>query len=69
MIVREIEVSDAEKLSHLMQQVEASSEYMLWEAGEREVENERQKKMIKSIKDSNNSTIFVAEIENNEIVG
>lgn len=69
MIVRGIEVSDVEKLSHLIQQVEASSEYMLWEAGEREVENERQKKMIKSMKDSNNSTIFVAESENNEIVG
>lgn len=69
MIVREIEVSDAERLSHLMQQVESSSKYMLWEAGEREVKNERQKKMIKSMKDSNNSTIFVAESENNEMVG
>ncbi len=49
MIVREIEVSDAERLSHLMQQVESSSKYMLWEAGEREVKNERQKKMIKSL--------------------
>lgn len=69
MIVREIEVSDTEKLSHLMQQVEASSEYMLWEAGEREIENERQKKMIKRMKDSSNSTIFIAVSENKEIVG
>lgn len=69
LIVREIEISDAEKLSHLIQQVETSSEYMLWEAGERKVENERQIKMIESMKDSNNSTIFVAENKNNEVVG
>ncbi len=46
LIAREIEISDAEKLSQLIQQVEASSEYMLWEAWERKVDNERQKKMI-----------------------
>ena len=69
MIAREIEISDAEKLSQLIQQVEASSEYMLWEALEREVDNERQKKMIESMNDSDNSTIFVAENKNNEVVG
>jgi len=69
LIVRDIEISDAEKFCYLIQQVEASSEYMLWEAGEREVENERQKKMIERMKDSNNSTIFVAENESNELVG
>ncbi|PIC66167.1 GNAT family N-acetyltransferase [Sporosarcina sp. P21c] len=69
MILREIENSDAEKLSNLIQQVESSSEYMLWEAGEREIEIERQKKMIERMKDSNNSTIFVAENRNNELVG
>ncbi|PIC57965.1 GNAT family N-acetyltransferase [Sporosarcina sp. P12(2017)] len=69
MILREIENSDAEKLSNLIQQVEASSEYMLWEAGEREIEDERQKKMIERMKDSNNFTILVAENKNNELVG
>ncbi|WP_233191819.1 MULTISPECIES: GNAT family N-acetyltransferase [unclassified Sporosarcina] len=69
LILREIENSDAEKLSNLIQQVESSSEYMLWEAGEREIEIERQKKMIERMKDSNNSTIFVAENRNNELVG
>ena len=69
LIAREIEISDAEKLSQLIQQVEASSEYMLWEALEREVDNERQKKMIESMNDSDNSTIFVAENKNNEVVG
>ena len=69
MIVREIKMSDAENLSHLIQQVEASSEYMLWEAEEREAEAERQKSIIKRMKDSNNSTILVAETENNELTG
>lgn len=69
MKVREIEISDAEKLSCLIQQVEASSEYMLWEAGERAFENVRQNNMIKRMKESNNSTILVAENESNELVG
>lgn len=69
LILREIENADAEKLSNLIQQVEASSQYMLWEAGEREIENESQKKMIERMEDSNNSTILVAENKNNELVG
>lgn len=69
MIVREIEVSDAEGLSCLTQQVEASSAYMLWEAGERESTIEQQKKMIDDVKTSRNSMIFVAENKNKELVG
>lgn len=68
-IVREIEIVDAAKLSNLIQQVDASSEYMLWEAGEREVNHEQQEKMIERMKASNNSTIFVAESKGHEIVG
>lgn len=69
MIVREIEVSDAEQLSCLIQHVEASSAYMLWEAGERKIEMERQKSMIERMKDSHNSAIFVAENKSNALVG
>lgn len=69
MIVREIKISDVEKLSQLIQHVEASSEYMLLEPGEREVDNERQKNMITRLKESPNSTILVAENESNELVG
>lgn len=69
MIVREIEISDAENLSTLIQQVEASSEYMLLGPGEREVDNERQKDSIKRLKESTNSTILVAENDNNKLVG
>lgn len=68
MIIREIEISDADNLSCLIQHVEASSEFMLWEAREREVDSERQKNVIKRMKESNNSTILVAE-NDNELVG
>ncbi len=64
MIIREIKTSDAEKHVHLTQQVEGSSEYMLWEAGERNIQPEQQRKMIESIEENENSTIFVAEKDN-----
>lgn len=41
---------------------------MLWESGEREVQAESQVEMIKSIQASENSTIFVAEKEQ-DLVG
>ena len=69
MKVREVKMSDAENLSHLIRQVEASSAYMLFEARERETETERQMSMIKRMKDSRNSTILVAETEDKKLVG
>lgn len=69
MLVREIKVSDADKLSCLISEVEASSEFMLWEAGEREVDQEKQESLIKWIENSNNSTILVAENTEKELVG
>ncbi len=61
MIVREIKTEDAEKLANLMKQVEADSQYMLWEAGERTFQPEKQLKMIQEMNGSENSTILVAE--------
>lgn len=69
MKVREIEISDAEELSRLIHEVEASSDYMLWEAGERKVETTPQQNMIERMVVSDNSTIFVVENENNKLVG
>lgn len=68
MIIREIETFDAEKLANLIQQVEESSPYMLWEAGERNLLAETQLKMIKDIRNAENSTLLVAE-KDNELVG
>lgn len=69
MIAREVEMEDAKQLSKLIMDVEASSDYMLWEAGEREMDSERQKNIIGRMKGSYNSNIFVADNENNELVG
>ncbi|GAA0592896.1 GNAT family protein [Virgibacillus siamensis] len=61
MLFREIKTADAEALVWLTQQVEASSDYMLWEPGEREIDFKKQLNMIENIKHKTNSTIFVAE--------
>lgn len=68
MIIREVKLSDADKLANLIQQVEKYSTYMLWEPGERNIQTKDQLKMIKGIKSSENSTILVAE-NANELVG
>ena len=68
MIIREVITKDAEKLAILMQQVDHNSQYMLWEAGERNIPTENQIKMIEGIKNKDNSTILVAEAEK-ELIG
>jgi len=65
MIVREIRLSDAEKLADLIPNVEGSSSFMLWEAGERKIQTDNQLQMIKDIDESDNSTILVAEKDSN----
>ncbi|MDQ0351357.1 RimJ/RimL family protein N-acetyltransferase [Alkalibacillus filiformis] len=68
MNIREVHVSDAEKLSTLIQQVDETSEYMLWEPGERNISGDQQEKMIDSFLEKANSTILVAEFEG-QLVG
>ncbi|MCD5324378.1 MULTISPECIES: GNAT family N-acetyltransferase [Pontibacillus] len=63
MRIREIETSDAEGLATLTQQVEGSSQFMLWEKGERMIGTDSQLKMIERMKNNENSTILVAEDE------
>ncbi|TYR80551.1 GNAT family N-acetyltransferase [Priestia megaterium] len=68
MLIREIEMTDAHKFVELIKQVEKESKYMMFEGDERKLSSEQQEKNIEIIKQQANSTIFVAEI-NNEIVG
>lgn len=68
MIIRKASTTDAKKLANLIKEVEKNSKYILWESGEREVQAESQVEMIKSIQASENSTIFVAEKEQ-DLVG
>ncbi|MEH7386415.1 GNAT family N-acetyltransferase [Bacillus sp. JJ1521] len=68
MLVREITLGDAQEFVKLTQQVENTSEYMLWEAGERKPNPDQQRKMIERIGTDENSTILVAEVDN-KIIG
>nr|WP_309098744.1 GNAT family N-acetyltransferase [Fredinandcohnia onubensis] len=68
MVVREITLSDAENFGYLTQQVEMTSEFMLWEAGERKAYPDEQRKMIERICSEDNSTILVAE-EKGQLIG
>ncbi|WP_090749592.1 GNAT family N-acetyltransferase [Mesobacillus persicus] len=69
MIVREITPSDSEKFSRLVQQVEGSADFMLWEAGERSIQPEQQRKMIEDLLLKENSTILVAIDDQKNLVG
>jgi RimJ/RimL family protein N-acetyltransferase len=68
MLLREVNSEDTEGLVSLIKQVESESQYMLFEAGERNMETEHQVKRIEAMKKEGNSTIFVAE-ENADLIG
>jgi RimJ/RimL family protein N-acetyltransferase len=68
MLIREVEPNDAESLVNLIKQVESQSLYMLFESGERKLGTEQQEKRIEDMKTEGNSTVFVAE-ENEELIG
>jgi RimJ/RimL family protein N-acetyltransferase len=68
MNIREVMESDAECFGLLIQEVESSTNFMLFGPGEREINPERQLNMIRSFKEEPNSTIFVCECEK-ELVG
>ncbi|MEH7440258.1 GNAT family N-acetyltransferase [Neobacillus drentensis] len=68
MFVREVRESDSENLVGLIKKVEKESEFMLMEPGERQITPEQQQQRIHSIKKRDNSTIFVAENEE-QLVG
>ncbi|WP_077325049.1 GNAT family N-acetyltransferase [Virgibacillus siamensis] len=69
MEIREIKTSDAEKFIQLTYQVEKNSKYMLWEAGERKIDSDKQLKIIDSFLQKENSTIFVVENEKANLIG
>lgn len=67
MIIRPIEVSDAENFLELSKKIDESS-FMLFEPGERQTTVEQQRKSIERILSEPNTIFFVAEIEN-KLVG
>lgn len=68
MIIREATIEDAEKLVALIKQVESESDFMLFEAGERNITVEQQRSRIEAMQETDNSNIFVAE-EEGRLVG
>jgi RimJ/RimL family protein N-acetyltransferase len=69
MLIREVQLEDAEIFISLVKRVESEAEFMLMGAGERKTTPEQQRKQLEHIKQQSNSTIFVAEQENGKLVG
>lgn len=61
MEIRQAEERDADKFATLMQEVESSSDFMLFGPGERKFNPDTQKKMIHVLISEQNSNIFLAE--------
>jgi RimJ/RimL family protein N-acetyltransferase len=66
--IRKSRIADAENLVRLIKQVEEESEFMLMEAGERQITPEQQRQRIETFEKSENSAIFVAE-DGNQLAG
>lgn len=62
-MIRKADISDAKALADLIKHVEKTSEFLLYEPGERQLTAEDQQNMIQSFKSKRNSAIFVAEKE------
>lgn len=69
MFIREARPEDAEVLIKLIKQVEAESDFMLMETGERKTSSEQQRKRLEQMNTNDNSTILVAEQENGKLAG
>lgn len=68
MLIRQIKIEDAEKLINLIKEVEATSDFMLMEPGERKTTPEQQSKQLERIAQQTNATILVAE-KDDRLVG
>lgn len=68
-MIRELRSEDAEHFVELIKQVEAESEFMLMEPGERLLTPEQQRNRTEQMKRDGHSTIFVAELEDGKLVG
>ncbi|MEH7336765.1 GNAT family N-acetyltransferase [Neobacillus drentensis] len=68
MLIREIKTDDAESFIKLIKKVESESKFLLLEPGERKIVEEEQKKRIEIVNKSYNSTILIAE-EDEQLIG
>lgn len=68
MLIRELHPSEAEAFLNLKKQLDEETEFMMLEPGERKTTIENQRRQIERIRASYNSTIIVAEHEE-QLVG
>lgn len=68
MIIREIQLTDAEGFLHLSKEIDSESDYLLFEEGERQTTLAAQTTAIQEIMGQENSTIFVAE-QDEQLIG
>ena len=68
MLIREIKLDDAEIFVNLIKKVESESKFMLFESGESRISLEEQVKRIEVMGKSENSTIFIAEVDH-QLIG
>lgn len=69
MLIRKIEIKDAEEFITLVKKVESESNYMLLESGERQTTPEQQRRQLEIIERQSNSVIFVTENEKGNLIG
>lgn len=63
-MIREIRESNAEEFLNLCKNIDAETQFMMFEPGERPTTIEEQRKGIKDILSKDNQTILVAEKDN-----
>lgn len=68
MIIREIQLGDAQRFLELCMKTDGESEFLLFEKDERPTTVEEQRQSIQTFKKSTNRTIFVVE-DNHQLVG
>lgn len=64
MKIRQAEERDSDNLAKLIQEVESTTNFMLFGPGERKFNPEAQRKMIQAFTAEKNSNIFLAETDN-----
>ncbi|MBS8264309.1 GNAT family N-acetyltransferase [Mesobacillus boroniphilus] len=64
MKIRQAEERDTENFAKLIQEVESTTDFMLFGPGERKFNPEAQRKMIQTFRAEKNSNIFLAEYDN-----
>lgn len=69
MRIRQVTPEDTGKFIELVKRVDAESDYMLMEPGEREITLDEQRQRLEKIEQDTHSTILVAQNKENELVG